>query len=81
MVDKINKNEWKRCKEIILEDKKLKEIDAVFYDLLDAVESDVAAKLEDAYLEYATRAIVLAYKQGLKDAQERGKSPNRTDCI
>ena len=48
----------------------LKEIDAVFYDLLDAVEGDVAAKLEDAYLEYGTRAIELAYLQGVKDGKK-----------
>ena len=43
-------------------DTKLKEIDVIFYDLLDAVESDVAAKLEDAYLESGERAVELAYK-------------------
>lgn len=70
MVDKMSENEWKRCKEIILEDTKLKEIDAIFYDLLDAVESDVAAKLEDAYLESGARAVELAYLQGIKDGKE-----------
>ena len=54
----------------ILEDTKIKEIDAVFYDLLDAVESDVATKLEDAYLESGARAVELAYLQGIKDGKE-----------
>ena len=66
----MNENAWKRCKEIILEDTKIKEIDAVFYDLLDAVESDVATKLEDAYLESGARAVELAYLQRIKDGNE-----------
>lgn len=61
---------WESCKEIILADARLKEIDAVFYDLLDAVESNIATKLEETYLDYAARAIELAYLKGRKDTEE-----------
>lgn len=70
MENRFNEKVSDNCRKIILEDKMLKEIDAVFYDLLDAVEGDVAAKLEDAYLEYGTRAIELAYLQGVKDGKK-----------
>ena len=60
-----------RLQDMLMNDASLKEIDAVFYDLLDAVDNTIAAKLEDAYIEYGTRAIALAYEQGLKDAGQK----------
>ena len=71
MENRFNEKVSDNCRKIILEDKMLKEIDAVFYDLLDAVENTIAAQLEDAYIEYGTRAIGLAYAQGLIDAGEQ----------
>lgn len=72
MLDRLEENALNNCREVILGDEKLKEIDTTFYDLLDGVNDEMALKLEDAYLEYATRAIELAYKQGLTDAQKNG---------
>ena len=60
-----------RLQDMIMNDAALKEINAVFYDLLDAVDNTIAEKLEDAYIEYGTRAIGLAYEQGLKDAGQK----------
>ncbi len=71
MMDKWEEKEWEKCKKIILEDAKLKEIDMKFYELLDTVESSVATKLEDAYLDYGARVIELAYEQGRIDAQKQ----------
>lgn len=68
-VDKFESKAWESCREIMLRDVKLGEIDAVFYDLLDGVNEEMAVKLEEAYLEYGARAIELAYLQGMKDAK------------
>ena len=70
-VDIIEGRAWEHCREMMLEDTELKKIDAEFYDLLDGVNEEVAANLEEAYLEYGTRAIELAYLQGIKDAKEK----------
>jgi len=67
ILDNIMEKDLDNCKEVINGDSKLREIDAVFYDLLDRVDDSVKTKLEDAYIEYAVRAIRLAYLQGLKD--------------
>lgn len=69
-VDKIEGRAWERCRKMMLEDAELKRIDAGFYDLLDGVNEEVAANLEEAYLEYGTRAIELAYLQGIKDKEK-----------
>lgn len=69
MSDKLTTNIADTCRKGILEDEELIEIDGAFYDLLDCVDDEIAAKLEEAYLEYGTRAIQLAYEQGLKDAK------------
>jgi len=69
--DKFESMAWESCRKVILGDKRLSEIDAGFYDLLDGVNEEMAVKLEEAYLEYGTRAIELAYLQGVKDAKEK----------
>ena len=69
--DKFESMAWESCRKVILGDKRLNEIDAGFYDLLDGVNEEMAVKLEEAYLEYGTRAIELAYLQGVKDAKEK----------
>jgi len=74
MMNILEGNVLDSCREVILEDDKLKEIDVTFYNLLDGVNDVVAIKLEEAYLEYATRAIELAYIQGLEDARNNGKN-------
>ncbi len=69
--DKFESKAWESYREIILGDAKLGKIDAEFYDLLDGVSDEVATRLEEAYIEYGTRAIELAYLQGMKDAKEK----------
>ncbi len=69
--DKFESMAWESCRKVILGDKRLSEIDAGFYDLLDGVNEEMAVRLEEAYLEYGTRAIELAYLQGVKDAKEK----------
>ena len=60
-----------RLQERIIDDATLKEIDAVFYDLLDKVDGTVREKLEEAYIEYGVRSVQLAYIQGLEDAGQK----------
>lgn len=67
--DKFESKAWESCRKIILEDTELKKIDAEFYNFLDGVNEEVAMKLEEAYLEYGSRAIELAYLQGMKDGK------------
>ncbi len=67
--DKFESKAWESCRKIILEDTELKKIDAEFYNFLDGVNEEAAMKLEEAYLEYGSRAIELAYLQGMKDGK------------
>jgi len=67
ILDELLENELNDCREVINKDVKLREIDTVFYDLLDEADDTIKMKLEDAYIEYGVRAIFLAYLQGLKD--------------
>ncbi len=60
-----------RLQDMIMDDAELKEVDAVFYDLLDKVDGAVREKLEEAYIEYGVRSVQLAYIQGLKDAGQK----------
>ena len=68
--DILESKAWESCRKVILGDKRLSEIDAGFYDLLDGVNEEMAVKLEEAYLEYGTRAIELAYLQGIEDGKK-----------
>lgn len=70
ILDNILENDLNNCGEVINKDKKLMDIDAKFYDLLDEVDDALKPQLEKVYEDYTTRAIRLAYLQGLKDFNE-----------
>ena len=70
ILDNILENDLDNCREVINNDRKLTDIDAEFYTLLDGVDDELKLQLERIYDEYTTRAIRLAYLQGMKDFNE-----------
>ncbi|MBO4987637.1 MAG: hypothetical protein J6C63_02170 [Lachnospiraceae bacterium] len=60
-----------RLQDMLMNDATIKEIDAIFYDLLDEVDDAVKERVEEAYIECGVRFMQLAYTQGLKDAGQK----------
>lgn len=70
MLKRIIENDMYSCHEVLTADKRLSELDALFYMLVDSMQEKERLETEEVFSEYMARVIRIAYLQGLKDFAE-----------